>query len=224
MKNLFTLAIFGLTAVSGWAQGSVTFQNGGTITFPAPALNRYVYTAGPIGLGDAADAARRLTGTNYCAGLWFVPGGGNAAQLALGRGGSQAVNPTNVVNLAIGNFFNFRAATTADANKGVWLPPPNSATAFELPGIGVGESATLQVRVWDAATYGRSEAGYLAALTAGVGVGFSLPFDYTVPAPGSTPDKYYMTGLRAFVLIPEPSTIALGVLGAASLLLLRRRK
>ncbi|HXJ61309.1 MAG TPA: hypothetical protein VNU68_32085 [Verrucomicrobiae bacterium] len=39
-----------------------------------------------------------------------------------------------------------------------------------------------------------------------------LHFNYMVPAAGSTPDKYYMDNLRAFVIhVPEPSAIALGL-------------
>jgi len=216
MKKLFAVAILGLTAASGWAQGTITFQNGG-LTF-SPVANRYVYASGPIGAGDATDAARRLTGTNYCAGLWYVTGGGNSGQLAGGRGGVQALNSI-VTSVSL---FNFRAPTTADNNKGTWVPL--GGNTFILTGVDVGASATLQVRVWDYITYGRTEAGYLAALAAGSGVGYSAPFDYTVPAAGSTPDKYYLNGLSAFVLVPEPSTIALGVLGAASLLFLRRKK
>jgi len=220
MKKLFAVAILGLAAVSGWSQGTVDFRNGG-ITFPT-ALNRFVYTPGAVlsvapVVGDpayAGDLARRLTGTNLCAGLWYVAGAGNTTQLALGRGGQQ-----------VGSLFNFRAGTTAEANRGTWVVPAGTSPSFTFADVAVGGSATLQVRVWDYVAFGRSEAGYLAALTAGNGVGFSLPFDYTVPAAGSTPDKYYMDNLRAFALIvPEPSTIALGVLGAASLLFLRRRK
>jgi hypothetical protein len=216
MKKLFAVAILGLTAASGWAQGTITFQNGG-LSFTSVG-NRYVYASGPIGAGDATDAARRLTGTNYCAGLWYVTGAGNGGQLAGGRGGVQALNSITTSS----SLFNFRNPTTTDPNKGTWVPV--GGNTFVLAGVDLGASATLQVRVWDYITYGRTEAGYLAALAAGSGVGYSAPFDYAIPAAGSTPDKYYLNGLSAFVLVPEPSTIALGVLGAASLLFLRRKK
>src|SRR5262249_40094038 len=84
---------------------------------------------------------------------------------------------------------------------------------------GLPQLATLQVRVWDSSRY----ASWDAALAGGA-YGVSAPFAYSVPDVGSIPAKYYMENLQAFALIPEPSTIALGVLGVASLLFLRRRK
>jgi hypothetical protein len=55
-------------------------------------------------------------------------------------------------------------------------------------------------------------------------LGSSLPFTYTPPT-GATPppDAFYMANFRGFV-VPEPSTVALGVLGLGALLLSRRRK
>jgi len=218
MKTFYAVGVLAMAAASAWAQGTVTFQNGG-LTFPTSA-NRYVYAFGPVGPGDATDAARRLVGTNFCAGLWYVQGAGNGAQLANGRGGVQALNSITTSS----SLFNFRVPTTADANKGTWLPV--GGNSFVLAGVEAGQSATLQVRVWDWTTYGRSEAGYLAALAAGDRVGWSTPFDYTVPAPGSTPDKYYMDNFRAMAspTIPEPSTLVLGALCAGSILVWRRRK
>jgi len=72
-----------------------------------------------------------------------------------------------------------------------------------------GVATTLEVRVFNGQ---------------GVFVGASAPFSYTMgssipPAPGDT----LMIGFRAFA-VPEPSTVALGVLGLSALLLFRRRK
>jgi hypothetical protein len=214
MKLFFATAVLALTTLNSWSQGTVTFQNGG-LTFPTIA-NRYVYASGPIGPGDGSDAARRLTGTNYCAGLWYVPGS-HSDQMAGGRGGMQAMNSIATSS----SVFNFRSPTTADVNKGTWVVVGgNSFVLNILPG----ETATLQVRVWDYVAFGRTEAGYLAALTSGGNVCYSMPFDYTMPQPGSTPDKYYMNNLRAFTGVPEPSTLALGALGMACLLFARRGK
>jgi hypothetical protein len=103
---------------------------------------------------------------------------------------------------------------------GSWTPDGVSPI-FTFPDVVVGASATLQVRVYDSSKF----ASYEAALAGAGEIGLSAPFNYTVPAAGSTPDKYYMDNLRAFAVIPEPSTVALGLMGpAASLLFLRRRK
>jgi len=164
---------------------------------------------GGITFGTTADrfvykgsvGGTKLVGTNYVAGLYF------GAPTDAGTGGTFA-----------GRTVAFRPTTTA--SPGLWAVP--NPTAVTLNGVDVGGSTTLQVRVWDSTKFSTFEAA-----VAGQGeVGFSAPFAYTVPGAGSTPDKYYMDGLRAFAVnpVPEPSTIALGVLGVAGLLALRRRK
>lgn len=195
MKKLIAVAILGLTAVSGWAQGTVDFRNGG-ITFPTTA-DRKVYP-GFVGNGPG------LTGVNWVAGLWYLAGAdrGQAIDTAAQLGGRT---------------FAFRPSTTTV--PGAWVAPAGVSPIFTFPDVAVGATATLQVRVWDSAKF----TTFAAALAAGE-VGLSTPFNYTVPAAGSTPDKYYMDNLRAFAVVPEPSTIVLGLLGVASLLFLRRRK
>ena len=201
MKKLIAVAILGLTAVSGWAQGTVDFRNGG-ITFPT-AADRKVYL-GSIGNTIPGATGPGLVGTTWVAGLWYLAGADRGAQI-----GSAAQ--------AGGRTFNFRALTTTV--PGAWVAPAGVSPIFTFPDVAVGGSATLQVRVWDSAKFNSYDAA-----VAGGEFGASAPFNYTVPAAGSTPDKYYMDNLRAFAVVPEPSTIALGLIGAASLLFLRRRK
>jgi hypothetical protein len=204
MKKLITVAILGLSAIGAWAQGQVDFRNAGP-TF-ATVADRKIYAAA-VGNGLG------LTGTNYVAGLWYVSGAGNGGQL-VGTGGSQALN----ANTAHASVFSLRIPTTT--SPGTWNPGANSFY-FVLNGVGAGAGATLQVRVWDRSKYATFDDAFRAQE-----FGVSVPFDWTAPVAGDPPSKQFMEGLRAFayVVVPEPSTIALGILGVASLLFLRRRK
>jgi len=92
---------------------------------------------------------------------------------------------------------------------------PTAGTRI-LPGVVAGANAFAQVRAWDissGATYDvasiRGESAILNIPTGGAGSPPGLPAN--------------LTGLQSFSLVPEPSTIALAALGAA-FLILRRRK
>lgn len=79
-----------------------------------------------------------------------------------------------------------------------------------------GTAVTVQMRAWEAS----GGASYEAAVAAGKLYGTSNPVNLTVAtAPSLPPD---MVGLQSFSLIPEPSTFALGLLGAAAFFLRRR--
>ena len=118
--------------------------------------------------------------------------------------------------MQVGRTFAVRATTTIQ--PGGWIPPAGVSPLFALPGVAIGETSVLQVRVWDSARF----ASFDAALAAGQ-FGVSCPFLYTVPMTGSAPDAYYMDNLRAIPCVPEPSTWALLALGTLSLFLRRRR-
>lgn len=132
---------------------------------------------------------------------------------------------------AIGN--TFLGQLYAGASEGS-LSPVGSAVAFKLgyiigggtvdTGLPVAGGGYLQVRAWDA-----TASSYEAALAGGKAVGFSNTIHLTAlggpnpPNPPATPAN--LVGLQAFTVsvIPEPSTIALGALGALSLLAFRRK-
>jgi hypothetical protein len=134
-----------------------------------------------------------LVGTNY------------VAQLYYGTGASSLVPVTSAPA-------RFRVPTTAV--PGTW-----SGGIRTLTGFTAGMTATLQVAVWD------SNAGPTLEQARALGAfwGLSQTFTYTVPAPGSPPGAYYIENFRAFMMIPEPSIIGLGVLGALALFVFRRR-
>ncbi len=79
-----------------------------------------------------------------------------------------------------------------------------------------GTMVVAEMRAWEAAG-GNS---YDAAIAAGKLFGKSDPINVTVAVAPNPPAD--LVGLRGFALVPEPSTMALGLLGAAALLLRRR--
>jgi hypothetical protein len=197
MKKVLAIALLSLAAVSSWAQGTVQFQNG-QITF-ATAADRLVYL-GTVG-------GTKMTGTNYAVGLYYMAGADQ--NIMSPTAGTQAGA------LAFG-----RPGTTT--SPGVWANPGAAGNTRILDGVAITASATLQVRAWDITKY----ATFAQAFAAN-DYGWSQPFNQRMPdfAHGDPATLAYMEGLRAFAItVPEPSTIALGVLGVAGLLALRRRK
>jgi len=93
---------------------------------------------------------------------------------------------------------------------------------FNVTGVLPGQSATFKLVAYDT-TLG----SYEAAVAAGGLRGQSDPFTIAqlggTPAGGAPIPTPSLNGLTGFVLVPEPSTIALGVLGAAALLYRRRK-
>jgi len=89
--------------------------------------------------------------------------------------------------------------------------------------------ATIQIRAWTGAY-----PSYEAALLAGAGgdqsvlTGRSNPFNITLTLPPTPPNTIISAGLNSFnaapVVVPEPSSIALGLLGLGAIVLFRRRK
>ena len=159
------------------------------------------------GLALVNDASGKpLTGTSFVAQVWY---GGSAGAL------NKSFSPAP-----------FRVATTA--SPGTWNPsaaggPGNIGT---LDGFGPGSTVTLRVAVWDSSIAG---VGAAQALAGAAGTGLSSTFTYTVPTdPLAIPGG--LENMKSFGLvaggnpvIPEPTTIALGTLGAAALLWRRRK-
>jgi len=144
------------------------------------------------------DGVTLLGGTNFLAQIYW----------ASGTGVTESLVTTAIDNTAI-TFF--------APSIGKWIPASKTFST-----VGAGNALTLQVRAWDGATGATS---YDAAKTAGLTTGKSLTFNYTTAASTDLPSAKVMEGFQSFTMIvPEPTTIALGVLGAAGLLIARRRK
>jgi hypothetical protein len=97
----------------------------------------------------------------------------------------------------------------------------NAPGIFALPGTDAGQIVSLQIRAWDTATGGQRMIGetdvrqVTLAPTAGPGAVIWQT------AGGTNPNRFTPLVVN---IVPEPSTIALAVLGLGSLLLFRRRK
>jgi hypothetical protein len=111
---------------------------------------------------------------------------------------------------AVGSPAAFRSGT----GVGYWVGVP----ALTIPGIAGGSVATIVVKAWEA-----KYATYDAAVAGGSKVGASDPFEVTLGGAGVPPTlPSALAGFKSFAIIPEPSTMALGLLGAAVLLFRRR--
>ncbi len=90
-----------------------------------------------------------------------------------------------------------------------------SSTIVTVPGRPGGTTVWVEMRAWEAGAD-----TYDAALAGGRLYGKSDPIQLTLAEAPTPPND--MVGLKSFSLVPEPSTMALGLLGAAALLLRRR--
>jgi hypothetical protein len=109
----------------------------------------------------------------------------------------------------------FRAAGTgAQAVADRYL----TTKTVDVPGVTPGNPGTFVIRAWKT-----SLGSYDAAFATKADYGFSTPV--TVNVGGGQLPAANLTGLQGFtvIAIPEPSIIALGVLGASALLLRRRK-
>jgi hypothetical protein len=108
---------------------------------------------------------------------------------------------------AIGSAISFRGTTDP-------LAKYFDGGATDIPGTTPGGTATLRVRAWTGASF------------AAAGNTHGESADFTAALGGGTLPPENLANLKGFtvVAVPEPATLALGVLGIAGVLMARRRK
>jgi len=196
MKRLLSLAFALAAGVSAFSQGQINFSNG------AAGVNAPIFDT---------DGTTKLSGAAFIAQLYAGAAGTAWDSLS-------AITPT--ATFGTGASAGYLTSVLGGGFRTIGIVP-------------VGSQAAFQFRVWSAnfATWDAAWAAYQGGdLTVKVGVngwaGTGLPSTVlTSTALGggaSTPPN--MVGLTSFSLqaVPEPSTIALGVLGIGALLLRRR--
>jgi hypothetical protein len=98
-------------------------------------------------------------------------------------------------------------------------------TSVSVPGVAAGTAATVRMRAW-ATSAGSYDAAIAGAGLAGESNDVTISQLGGTPAGGGAPiPDPGLSGLQGFTIniVPEPSTMALGLLGAAALLYRRRK-
>ena len=189
-------AIVALTAVSAWAQGTVAFANYLTGTTP-PILARTYATDGTTLLdGSAGWVAGLFYQDPAAANAWTMLGAAQPYRTGLAAGRLTLVNLT-------------------------------------VPNIAGGQLATMQLRAWNTAA-GSTWAAANAVIGAQVSPDTAPSVVVRLGDPNSTPPgvpanlidvntSLALAGHSLVVVVPEPSTILLGLAGIGGLLFIRRK-
>jgi hypothetical protein len=220
MKEFLLASIFAYSSTSVLAQGTVQFQNrdianginspiyfnavGGALANGTDTGLRAALLGGPAGTAYAYVPGSRTNGINYPS-----PQMGSLSMLASPSTGA--------------TWTTFRTGTLAG-----YLAIGSDA-ARVLPGIDYGgNAAEVQIVAW-AGAYNTWAEAYTAWVTEGydVWIGASNPINVSTPFSAQDPNLTRLVGLESFALelnfIPEPSTFQLAGLGAAAMMIFRRR-
>jgi len=230
MKKLLTItASLGL-AVAAFGQGQVNFANS------SAAASKISQNSA---LGGALTGLATAGANSYYYELFIAPYGTLAAGTAEGANGAtgfQAVDPTSIGFVDTG----FEAASTATAGRLAMITAGDSQGYADMTAVnasyGAGDSADLLVVGWSAnlgtnwtTVKADIDAGNYSAGTPGATwVGESV-VGAIVLGGGSTPVSGIPAATTApgfglyLVQVPEPATFALCGLGAAALVIFRRR-
>lgn len=219
MKRLILTAVVGLLAVNGFAQGRIDVGN----NFGATVFRAAVYapdTSNPsLSVSGASGSPNFPTGTTTYTGARLLGTGFTFGFFASTSGITTDANSlTQIGALTFG--------TTAGSAGFVTL------TTMTVDGVTAGNATSYQIRAWDnlggtLTTWAQAnaawQAGQIAAGMSGLvnsgALGGTTSGGAIVPNPGTTD----WTSFNIY-LVPEPSTFVLAGLGAAALLIFRRRK
>ena len=201
MKKLLLIGSVLLVAVSVYGQGTIVYNNRVTGSVVAPVFTNEAPGSMVAKTGNRSVDTPAGTQT-YSGALLSGP-----TWRAVLYGGPLGTADASLVPIT-GSETTFRTGGFVG-----FITAP--ATPLAIPGVGEGSRARLQLRAFDTAT----GLTYDTSLNRGASLSFdSLPLGGQAPPPN-------MVGLTAFnvAVVPEPSTIALGALGAI-FFLIRRRK
>jgi hypothetical protein len=189
-----------------------------------------VYTGAPLGGGNTGSGPTAYgNGANYTVAIYAAPGVGNTTGLAAAEaaGTADAILTSQFLTSGGTGSLNAGTAGTGNDTAGMYAAGYLSTATTAFPGFSGG--ATMQILAW----YSGGNNTY-ASDSAGTGLPFGSSAIAEIPAlggtgsPKATPGTMNSAGITSFSLmenpaVPEPSTIALGVIGASTLLFRRRK-
>ena len=215
-----------ITGVVALLAGAFAAHSQGTVSFANySSLSTYIYVSLKSGstvtpLGGASGAATGSSsadvglGNNWTVALYGNSGSGDAASTLV----QLTTDGTTPVTATMAN-------GTSDGVAGTWF----STAVGEVPGTTLaGQPATVQVYAWY--NDGGTATTLAAAQAKGFPTGFSATGNVTTGGPNTGLPPSFPAGLPATLgnfavsSVPEPSTIALGVMGASAFLLRLRKK
>jgi hypothetical protein len=228
MKKILLISAALMLAQAAFSQGQINFDNRanasgtygqspGVVVAPIygvdtnnPSRRVSGNTSAGIPMGSANYAGPLLAGTGFTATLWA-------------RNSTAVTGDASANNLVLVGTTTMRTSTTGNnAGRNNTLAA-NPVVADVAPGSA--DRGTFQVRVWDSKG-GSIQTWDQALETPNEAYGYSDLFTvpYALTSGIVTPPN--LEGMQSFNLtvVPEPSVIALGVLGAGCLFMLRRRK
>lgn len=232
-KTLITLTVAAtLTGLSAFAQGNFIFSSGGGFVWNdtvSPPVKGGAFNVGFLWSPSLTATSKVFQATGYS----LIPTNNVLGSSVQGPTTGPAGAPgtawaalTSDPNFQFGMDFGtgLMAVGTLTGTGGITY---NAASPFTVTGTSTGGGSVLALFVAWSNLYATPQ----AAAAAGSPVGWSNPFAYAYTATGVAP-----TGMGAqaagegvdahfgVALVPEPTTFALAGLGAAALLIFRRRK
>jgi hypothetical protein len=208
MKKILAIGALATLTLSAFGQGQVNFNNRVLTVTPNVSAPVYIDVVGSGGLASSNFVRAALLGGSTAGTPASVVGGVyNAGNLSL------LVSPSTPATWAT-----FRTGTLA----GFVAVGTDSA---RNSGLAYGSTGLFQMVAWEGTANTWAEA-FVAWQSGQIRAGFSNPVILPVTLSAVDLNVPTLQGINPFAIIPipEPSTFALAGLGAAALLIFRRRK
>jgi hypothetical protein len=196
------------------AQGAVNFEN-----YNNASLANYIFVGFQPAVGSAVLIGGKGTGAPAPTLSNYAMETGNGADWTVQLYGTLgASQPVSSLTPLAGITTTLETGTSSDNTPGTW----SSTLLATFTGAANGAPATIALYAWY--NDGGAIANFTTALADGVPTGSDAPMTVVLGASPAPPAFLPQLGNFNVSATPEPSTIALGVIGASTFLMRLRRK